>query len=692
MAVQLQITLPLDWASDFDRVAERWYFFHCPSGYCQYLLPKTGDEITRAAELVPRLTARPIHNAQSTIKTKEAMYISEDKRQSTVTSVLVQQTQPIAPVTAASQVLQRQVSAPQQNQQTPLGDGNTLQQNGLVSVPDSLRRASGSVARKPLRKPLPRQNSAPAQQQSQPPAAQRQDSQISPQNSISQAPIPENMVQSQQPLMMSPRSSMSGASMAEVQMHQAQQQPAASSWSSTSQTSVPNSLLQQGNPQSMYSPRSSISQNSILEAPLQRTVSEPISTNNTMQSPQQSYNSQYLSTTVQSPGITPIQEWTNTNVRPSQSASVGNQGISSWAEEFGESPRGSTSSRPKLANRANLLSNSAISLTKKSLEVSKKSYEASKGYVKAHPGKTTTIASGIVGGIGVVANACGADGLSEAVAASKVYLNVKRAQQRKRISHSVPHSTAQDTAATTAQSSASPPVVHGPSAQEVAHELFKMMQKQGQLPTLGQNPALQNNNNGQSPNQAAPSNPQVPTQQYFQPQYTQPQLVPQPLFVQPDPSSITQPFSFPATQLQPQTSDPSILSYQPPSSPTSSITSDPQALLTQCPTPPLSFSDPSSPLSLPINSLSITPDPSTLQYDQCLQDQTTTAIANQAILNSQAFTTSLTGQDMFVPGALTGLGDDPGAMSDGSAFGMGQGVTVDDYDGGSDGDGDDFSF
>jgi len=387
-----------------------------------------------------------------------------------------------------------------------------------------------------------------------------------------------------------------------------------------------------------------------------------------MHAPQQPYNSQYASPVVQSPGITPIPEWTGTPVESGPSASFQNQGVSSWAEEYEESPRSSaqfqssytTSSRPKLANR---LSTSAISLTKKSIEVSKKSYEASKGYVKAHPGKTTAIAGGIIGVGGVVASAFGADGLSDAVAASKVYLNVRRAQQRKRVSHGVPDGTAQD-AATTAQSAT--PITHGPSAQEVAQELFKMMQQQGQLPSMGQNAAPQNNS--QPVFQAAPSNPPLQTQQYFQQQYTQPQLVPQPLFIQPDPS--TNPiFTLPSTQAPPQTPDPSILAYQPPS-PTTTIPADSQALLTQCPTPPLSLSDPSSPLSLPFNTLSITPDQSTLSYDQFLQDQTSTEVANQAILSSQAFTSSLTGQDMFVP-------DD---------------LTVDDCGDGGDDCGDDYSF
>lgn len=158
MAVQLQITLPLDWASDFDRVAERWYFFHQPSGFCQYLLPKVGDEITRAAELVPRLPPRPV---QTITTTMEAMSIVQDKQQSTVTAVVIQQMQTPAPITD-SQVLQRKVSTPQQVQQVPLATGNVPQQIAPVTIPNttSVRRTSGTVSRKPL----PRQNSAPQQQ------------------------------------------------------------------------------------------------------------------------------------------------------------------------------------------------------------------------------------------------------------------------------------------------------------------------------------------------------------------------------------------------------------------------------------------------------------------------------------------------------------------------------------------------
>jgi hypothetical protein len=327
-------------------------------------------------------------------------------------------------------------------------------------------------------------------------------------------------------------------------------------------------------------------------------------------------------------------------------------------------------------------------MTKKSIEVSKKSYESSKDYIKAHPGKSTAIASGIVGGVGVVANACGADGLSDAVAASKVFLNVKRAQQRKRMSHSAPHGTAQDAPAGAAQNAVSPPATVGPSAQEVAHELFKIMQQQGQLPTMGQNPASQNNNS-QPYNQGTASNAQAASQQYLQQQYTQPQLVPQPLFVQPDPSTTVPPFVLPPTQSTPQTSDSSILAYQPLSSPT--IPVDPQTLLPQYPTPPLCFSDPSSPTSVPF-------DPSTLSYDQFLQDQTATAMANQAAFGPQTFTASTTEQDISVQDDGTGqvaevevVEVDTTTVADGSASWTEQSVTVADYE--SDGDyGDDYDF
>jgi hypothetical protein len=332
-------------------------------------------------------------------------------------------------------------------------------------------------------------------------------------------------------------------------------------------------------------------------------------------------------------------------------------------------------------------------MTKKSIEVSKKSYESSKDYIKAHPGKSTAIASGIVGGVGVVANACGVDGLADAAAASKVYLNIKRAQQRKRISQSIPHGVAQSASAGNAQNVASQPVASGPSAQEVAHELFKMMQQQGQLPHMGQNAAHQIHN--QAPTQGVTSNAQVPLQQYVQQQYTQPQLVPQPLFVQPDSSTINPPFILSSTQTyatQP-TIDPSILAYQPSSSP--AIPVDPSTLLSQYSTPPLSFSDPSSPNSLSFNSLAITPDPATIQYDQFLQDQTAAAVVDQTIPSSQNFPTSIMEQDIFVTddgmGQVAVVEVDTTNVVDGSASWTEQSFTVVDCE--DDGDfGDDYDL
>jgi hypothetical protein len=93
----------------------------------------------------------------------EAMSVSQDKQQSVVTAVAVQQTQSTAPVAAATQFIQM----PQQIQQPTLGLGNTVQQNVPGTLPDPIRRVSGSVARKPLRKPLPMQNSTPQPQQQQ---------------------------------------------------------------------------------------------------------------------------------------------------------------------------------------------------------------------------------------------------------------------------------------------------------------------------------------------------------------------------------------------------------------------------------------------------------------------------------------------------------------------------------------------
>jgi hypothetical protein len=461
----------------------------------------------------------------------------------------------------------------------------------------------------------------------------------------------------------------------------------------------------------MQSSRSFVSQASISQSPLQQTRPQSIPTNGAsfqhqfqnpngdVQSPQQPTNPQYTSTTFQSPVPTPSQGRISEQAESDQKSIPAEDAAVFWSEGFVESPRDpaqsqspyARSSRPKLANR---LSSSAIKMPKKAYEASKdyvkthpdaikmpqKAYGASKDYMKAHPGRTTAIAGSIVGGIGVVAQACGANGLSDAVAASKIYLNIQRANQRKQKSHSLPKSPAHKAKPAVAQNhtstthsanpltthSADPSTTHsagplmthsiGPSAKEVAHELFKIMQ-QGQTP-LGQNAVPQNNSNP-SPNQGGTFNPQGTSQQYCPPQFAQPQFtqsrfIPQQAPVQPIVPGPNIPYFVPPSQASPPltTPDPSIADYQPPPSPTILTGNQTPPQPSQFPTPPLSFSDLSS-LPPPLfDPSTLSPDPSTLQYDQFLQDQTSSAIANQAILSSQAFTTSLTGQDMFVPGDL----------------------------------------
>jgi hypothetical protein len=416
--------------------------------------------------------------------------------------------------------------------------------------------------------------------------------------------IPENMVQVQQSFVASPRGSISETSIPEVPIQPTQQQAVASSRSSImSQASIPEVPSQQIQHQPISSPRNSMSKNSVAGFPMQQTNPQtnpqptpahntPVqnhipSLSNTVPFPQQQPNPQYTSPVGQSPGAAPTQEWITQQVESgTTSAPLENPAVF-WAEDGGgltHSQTWDSSSRPKLANR---LSTSAIKMSKKSLEVTKKSYGASKDYVKAHPGRATAIAGGIVGGVGVVADACGVSGLSEAVAVSKVYLNVKRAQQRKRVSQGVPHGTAQEAAPAVAQNMTTVPAASSPSAKDVAEELFKMMKQQGQMPGIGQNAAPQNNNNNQNMNQGTTMNPQVPQQQYYPPQqYAQPQFAPQPLFVQPpvvvqpDLSNTILPSDCTSNQLNLSqlTPDPTIAAFQPPSSPPSP---------TQCPTPQL---------------------------------------------------------------------------------------------------------
>ena len=57
-------------------------------------------------------------------------------------------------------------------------------------------------------------------------------------------------------------------------------------------------------------------------------------------------------------------------------------------------------------------------------------------YVKSNPGKSIAIA----GGLGLVAEACGVNVLSDAVAGSRVYANIQNAKQRKKPQSTIPNS------------------------------------------------------------------------------------------------------------------------------------------------------------------------------------------------------------------------------------------------------------
>jgi hypothetical protein len=315
------------------------------------------------------------------------------------------------------------------------------------------------------------------------------------------------------------------------------------------------------------------------------------------------------------------------------------------------------SGRPMLASRS---STSAISMSKKALS-------ASKDYIKAHPGRTTAIAGGIVGGIGVVAQACGASGLSDTVAASKVFLNVQRARQRKSRPHSVSQPLATSVSSGAIHSAIPAPVSSGPSAHEVAQELFRMMKQQGHLASTIPDSSANNQPPNQSVNQGSLFNPQDNFQQTSNtiPQFAQQQTFSLQNIPQADANQTGLQFENPPNSYQ----DINQLSFMqqlfssqqnpaPPitenlilSSPTADA--DNQApLLAQaaqlCPSPVISAFSEQSPQLEQLSDPSILPlEQSTFAYDQLLQDLTSTMAADQAILSSETFTSSITGQDAF---------------------------------------------
>jgi hypothetical protein len=130
MTTKFQTTLPPEWEPGYDQVIERWFFVHRPSGFSQYILPKAGDEVSRAAELVPRVPSIVTSNT-------EGLFIVPDERDK-ITDATVQSRLTQSPPSTPSDLMQTQFSI-----QQPVQAASTSQ-----------RRNSGAIARKPLRKPV----------------------------------------------------------------------------------------------------------------------------------------------------------------------------------------------------------------------------------------------------------------------------------------------------------------------------------------------------------------------------------------------------------------------------------------------------------------------------------------------------------------------------------------------------------
>jgi len=320
----------------------------------------------------------------------------------------------------------------------------------------------------------------------------------------------------------------------------------------------------------------------------------------------------------------------------------------------------SQSERPKLSSR---FSTSAISMPKKA-------FSASKDYMKAHPART----SAFVGGIGAVAEACGVNGASTA---SKVFLNIQRSRQKKVRPHSLSQPLPHISGAAAVNNENAVPTANAPSPQQVAQELLKIMQQQGHsvahhanqgTPSNYQDILQQYSNSISQANQqqgfsqpiALPQNGPSTYQQILQ-QYTAftspnnqfpafpSQSAPQLDGSQPN-SPLTDLYDQASNQLQNlQLQDPPIPfpDNQSQIFPDTSLTSEALQLLQQLQQTSTTFPDQSSPPQQLFDTSIFSTDQSTIAYNQLVQALTSTSAANQAILNSQALTSSLTGQDIF---------------------------------------------
>lgn len=153
MSTKFEITLPADWEADYDCDVKRWFFIHRSTEFSQYIPPKAGDEVTHAAESLPR--------RQGPMAAKfEGLPVVQEKQQSTITAVEI--ASPAASEIAEACPISTHTAAPLiWNETSSTWNSVEISPETKVSpvhTASSTRRSSGTVTRKPLRKPVGNQN------------------------------------------------------------------------------------------------------------------------------------------------------------------------------------------------------------------------------------------------------------------------------------------------------------------------------------------------------------------------------------------------------------------------------------------------------------------------------------------------------------------------------------------------------
>lgn len=131
MNTKFETYLPPGWEPGYDQNLSRWFFVHRTSGYSQYLLPKPGDEVSKAAEWVPKCPSSVTTNSEG------LFVVQNQKLQAATTTVEVQNIHSRPP--------------------TPEG---LISGISRTTQPVPQLRSSGAVARKPVRKSV----AAPSEQ------------------------------------------------------------------------------------------------------------------------------------------------------------------------------------------------------------------------------------------------------------------------------------------------------------------------------------------------------------------------------------------------------------------------------------------------------------------------------------------------------------------------------------------------